>query len=308
MWGNNSNPYIEFVKIFTNDTLTMKMRYGDIIVNRNYTGLVGWINASPVVIPNQFGGYNYTLQFSWNIETFPVPDYVVNHPPPSSVFHNNYAFEYLEWNEYRLLSNQIYNFTIQFTNNVSEHLNNNYTEYWRDEALAIVTEMLTHDLHNISSEYQHQYPIQALWDGNGTQYEVNENLALILENLMPVNITIGQHYNITSFYPVDGYWVSNWSYDYVNVQTLPQYWANNTVFLQYNYTYLTDLGSIYRYFSLWQIPNGTYNNVTLYNPLPKSIMFHYGTYYLNITPIEFYNISFTLSLAYNATAEYKFLA
>jgi hypothetical protein len=305
MWGNSTKPYNEFIKIFTNDTLTMKMRYGDIIVNRNYTGLVGWINATPAVVPNQFGGYNYTLQFSWNIETFPVPDYVLNHPPPSTVFRNNYAFEYLEWNEYRLLANEIYNFTIQFTDNVSQHLNNNYTVYWRDEAYAIADEMLAHNLHNISSEYQHQYPIQALWDGNGTQYEVNENLALILENLMPVNITIGQHYNITSFYPVDGYWVSNWSYDYVNVQTLPQYWANDTVFLQYNYTYLTDLGSTYRYFSLWQIPNGTYNNVTLYNPLPTNIVFHYGTYYLNITPIEFYNVSTTLSLAYNATAEYK---
>jgi hypothetical protein len=125
---------------------------------------------------------------------------------------------------------------------------------------------------------------------------------------MPINITIGQHYNVTSFYPVDGYWVSNWSYDYVNVQTLPPYWANDTVFLQYNYTYLTDLGSTYRYFSLWQIPNGTYNNVTLYNPLPTNIVFHYGTYYLNITPIEFYNVSTALSLAYNATAEYKLLA
>jgi len=307
MWGNSTKPYNEFIKIFTNDTLAMKMRYGDIIVNRNYTGLVGWINATPAVVPNQFGGYNYTLQFSWNIETFPVPDYVLNHPPPSAVFRNNYAFEYLEWNEYRLLANKIYNFTIQFTDNVSQHLNNNYTVYWRDEAYAIVVEMLAHNLQNISSEYQHQYPIQALWDGNGTQYEANENLALILENLMPVNITIGQHYNVTSFYPVDGYWVSNWSYDYVNVQTLPQYWANNTVFLQYNYTYMADLGSTYRYFSLWQIPNGTYNNVTLYNPLPTNIVFHYGTYYLNITPIEFYNVSTTLSLTYNATAEYKLL-
>jgi hypothetical protein len=306
MWGNNPQPYSEFVKIFTNDTLVMKMRYGNITVNRNYTGLIGWINATPEVVPNQFGGHNYILKFSLNIQTYPVPDYVTHHPPPSSVFNNNYAFEYLEWNEYRLLAENIYNFTIQFTNNVTQHLNYNYTEFWRDEAYGIVTEMLAHDLHNnVSSKYQHQYPIQALWDGNGTQYEANENLALILENLMPVNITIGQHYNITSFYPVYGEWVPNWSYVYVNVQCLPQYWANNTVFLQYNYTYLTDIGSTNKYFSDWQIPNGTYNNVTLYSPLPTSIVFHYGTYYLNITPIEFYNITSTLGLIYNDTAEYK---
>jgi hypothetical protein len=303
MLGNES--YNEFVKVFTNDTLEMVMRYGNIIVHRNYTGLIGWINATPVIIPNQYGGYNYTLKFSWDIQTFPVPDYVIHHPPASSVFNNNYAFEYLEWAEYRLLADNIYNFTIQFTDNVSQHLNYNYTEFWRDEAYAIVAEMLAHNIHNISAKYQHQFPIQALWDGNGTQYEANENLALILENLMPVNITVGQHYNVMSFSPVRGEWVSNWSYNYVNVQTLPPYWANYTVFLQYNYTYLTDMGSIYKYFSYWQIPNGTYNNVTLYNPLPTNIVFHYGTYYLSITPIEFYNITSTLGLTYNDSAEYK---
>ncbi|WP_062088623.1 hypothetical protein [Sulfolobus acidocaldarius] len=302
MLGNES--YNEFVKVFTNDTLVMDMRYYTIIVNRNYTGLIGWINTTPTVIPNQFGGYNYTLKFSWDIETFPVPDYVIHHPPPSSVFSKNYAFEYLEWAEYRLLADNIYNFTIQFTDNVSQHINYNYTKFWRDEAYAITVELLSHYIQNISTKYQHQFPIQALWDGNGTQYEANENLALILENLMPVNITLGQHYNVTSFSLVFGYWVSNWSYDYVNVQTLPQYWANNTVFLQYNYTYLTDIGSIYKYFSYWQIPNGTYN-VTLYSPLPTRVIFHYGTYYLNITPIEFYNITSTLGLTYNDSAEYK---
>ena len=303
MLGNES--YNEFVKVFTNDTLVMDMRYYTIIVNRNYTGLIGWINATPTVVPNQYGGYNYTLKFSWDIQTFPVPSYVIHHPPPSSVFSNNYAFEYLEWAEYRLLADNIYNFTIQFTENVSQHLNYNYTKFWRDEAYAITVELLAHNIHNISTKYQHQFPIQALWDGNGTQYEANENLALILENLMPVNITIGQHYNITSFSPVRGEWVSNWSYDYINVQTLPQYWANYTVFLQYNYTYLTDMGSIYKYFSYWQIPNGTYNNVTLYSPLPTNIVFHYGTYYLSITPLEFYNITSTLGLAYNDTPEYN---
>nr|WP_011225185.1 hypothetical protein [Sulfolobus islandicus]CAG38224.1 hypothetical protein [Sulfolobus islandicus] len=304
MLGNES--YNEFVKVFTNDTLEMLMHYYNIIINRNYTGLIGWINASPVVVQNQYGGLNYTLKFSWNIETFPVPSYVIYHPPASSVFKNNYAFEYLEWAEYRLLAEKIYNFSIQFTENVTQHLNYNYNQFWRAEAYAITVEMLSHDLQtNVSAKYQHQFPIQALWDGNGTQYEANINLALILENLMPVNVTIGEYYNITSYSPVMGYWVQNWSYVYINVQNLPQYWINNTVFLQYNYTYLTDIASIYRYFTYWQIPNGTYNNVTLYNPLPITITFHYGTYYLNITPIEFYNITVTLGLAYNVSAEYK---
>lgn len=304
MLGNKS--YNEFVKVFANDTLEMFMRYYNIIVIRNYTGLIGWINATSIVIQNQYGGLNYTLKFSWNIKTYPVPDYIIHHSPASSIFNNNsYAFEYLEWAEYRLLADEIYNFTIQFTENVTQHLNYNYTKFWRDEAYAITVELLSQNIHNISAKYKHQFPIQTLWDGNGTQYEANENLALILENLMSVNITVGQHYNITSFYPVYGYWISNWSYVYVNVQNLPQFWINNTVFLQYNYTYLTDMGSIYKYFSYWQIPNGTYNNVTLYSPLPTRIIFHYGTYYLNITPIEFYNITSTLELIYNDSAEYK---
>ncbi|BDB97486.1 methyltransferase type 11 [Saccharolobus caldissimus] len=303
MLGNQS--YSEFVKVFANDTLEMLMRYYNIIVNnRNYTGLVGWINATPIVIQNQYGGLNYTLKFKIGITKYPVPEYVVNHPPAYSVFRNNYAFEYLEWSEYRLLAQNIYNFTIQFTENVTQHLNYNYTKFWRAEAYAITAELLSQNIHNISARYQHQYTIQALWDSNGTQYEVNANLVLILENLMPVNVTIGQHYNVTNFYPVSGYWISNWSYDYINVQNLPQYWLNNTVFLQSNYTYLSDIGSTYRYFTYWQIPNGTYN-VTLYNKLPISIIFHYGTYYLNITPIEFYNITFTLKLVYNDSAEYK---
>jgi len=308
MTGKSGHPYSEFIEIFTNDTLNMPMRYGDISVARNYTGLIAWINATPVVTPNWFGGTNYFLQFSTSANAFPVPVYVIKHPPPSSVFKHNYAFEYLEWAEYKNLANAIYNYSWQFVNNITKFNGTNVTQYWRAEAYAVAGELLTHDIRNVSASYQHAYPIQALWDGNGTQSEVNLNLALILENLMPVNVTVGQHYNVTSFYPVDGYWVSNWSYDYVNVQTLPKYWANDTVFLQYNYTYLTDLGSTYRYFSLWQIPNGTYNNVTLYNPLPTNIVFHYGTYYLDITPIEFYNVSTTLSLTYNATAEYKLLA
>nr|WP_255430346.1 methyltransferase type 11 [Sulfolobus sp. NOB8H2] len=303
MLGNQS--YSEFVKVFANDTLEMLMRYYNIIINRNYTGLVGWINATPIVIQNQYGGLNYTLKFKIGITKYPVPEYVVNHPPAPSVFRNNYAFEYLEWSEYRLLAQNIYNFTIQFTENVTQHLNYNYTKFWRAEAYAITVELLSQNIHDVSTKYQHQYPVQALWDGNGTQYEANINLALILENLMPVNVTIGQHYNVTNFYPVSGYWISNWSYDYINVQNLPQYWLNNTVFLQSNYTYLSDIGSTYRYFTYWQIPNGTYNNVTLYNPLPFSIIFHYGTYYLTITPIEFYNITFTLKLVYNDSAEYK---
>jgi hypothetical protein len=123
---------------------------------------------------------------------------------------------------------------------------------------------------------------------------------------MPINITIGKYYNITSLYPVKGVWVTNLSYVYVNVQKLPQYWIRNTTFLQYNYTYLTDIGNMYsKFFSHWRIPNGTYNNVTLYDPLPTYIIFHYGTYYLKITPIEFYNITVTLNLAYNDSAEYK---
>ncbi|QGA54565.1 methyltransferase type 11 [Sulfolobus sp. E5-1-F] len=304
MFANQS--YKEYVKVFANDTLIMDMHYGNIIIKRNYTGLVGWINATPAIVQNQYGGYNYTLKFSINITTFPVPDYVVIHPPPSEVFKNNYAFEYLEWTEYRLLAENIYNFTIQFTDNVTAHLNYNYTKFWKAEAYGITAELIAHNIRNISSSYQHQYPIEALWDENGTQYEANINLALILENLMPVNVTIGNYYNVTSFYPIAGHWINNWSYVYVNVQDLPEYWLNNTVFLQYNYTYLSDIASLYKYFSYWQIPNGTYNNVTLYSPLPTTIIFHYGTYYLNITPIIFYNTTTTLKLSYNDTAEYKF--
>lgn len=303
--GNES--YSIFVKIFTNDTLKMIMHYYNITVPRNYTGLEGWINITPITVENNYSGLNYTPKFLLDIQTFPVPSYVVHHPPASLVFDNNYAFEYLEWAEYGLLAENIYNFSVQFTENVTQNLSNcNYTQFWRAEAYAVVTELLSHDLHNnISTIYQHQYPIEALWDGNGTQYEANINLALILENLMPVNVTIGEYYDVVSYSPVEGYWIKNWTYDYVNVQNLPQYWINNTVFLQNNYTYLTDIVSTYKYFSYWQIPNGTCNNVTLYNPLPTMITFHYGTYYLNITPIEFYNATAELQLTYNATAEYK---
>jgi hypothetical protein len=307
MWGNSTKPYNEFIKIFTNDTLYMPMRYGDIIVNRNYTGLVAWLNASPVSVPNQFGGYNYSLRFTWVFRTYPVPVYVVNHPPPSSVFTHDYAFEYLEWAEYKDLAGAVYNYSWQFVNNVTKSNGTNVTQYWRAEAYAVAGELLAQNVHNVSASYQHAYPIQALWDGNGTQSEADLNLALILEDLMPVNITVGQHYNVTNIYPVEGYWVDNWTYDYVNVQCIPPLWQNDTVFLQYNYTYLADLAGTYKYFALWQVPNGTYNNVTLYNPLPTTIVFRYGTYYLDLTPIEFYNVSTVLSLSYNASAEYRYL-
>jgi hypothetical protein len=307
MTGKSGHPYNEFIEVFTNDTLVMSMRYGDISVARNYTGLIAWINATPVVTPNWSGGTNYFLQFSTDVRTFPVPDYVVRHPPPSSVFKHNYAFEYLEWAEYKDLAGALYNYSWQFVNNVTKFNGTNVTQYWRAEAYAIANELLAQNIHNISASYQHAYPIQALWDGNGTQRGTDLNLALILEDLMPVNVTVGQHYNVTSFYPVEGYWVDNWSYVYVNVQCIPPLWQNDTVFLQYNYTYLADPAGTYKYFALWQVPNGTYNNVTLYNPLPTSIVFHYGTYYLNITPIEFYNVSAVLTLSYNASAEYRYL-
>jgi hypothetical protein len=307
MAGNSGHSYSEFIEIFANDTLNMPMRYGDISVARNYTGFIAWINATPVVTPNWSGGTNYFLQFSTNVETFPVPDYVVRHSPPSSVFKHNYAFEYLEWAEYKDLANVVYNYSWQFVNNITRYNGTNVTAYWRAEAYAVAGELLSQNVHNVSASYQHAFPIQALWDGNGTQSETDLNLALILEDLMPVNVTVGQHYNVTNVYPVEGYWVDNWTYDYVNVQDLPPLWQNDAVFLQYNYTYLADPASTYKYFALWQIPNGTYNNVSLYNPLPTTIVFRYGTYYLNITPIEFYNVSTVLSLSYNASAEYRYL-
>lgn len=329
-WGNSTKPYNETIWIFSNDTLVMDMRYGDLVIPRNYTALYYQINVTPWTIPNQYGGYNYTFNLSYLFIWNPVPDYVVVHPPPSFVFNNNFAAEYLEWAEYKMLADEIENYSIAFTENVTNHMNQNYTKYWMAEAYAITANMLVHQFKtNISAKYQHPYPIMALWDGNATQYEANLNLALILENLMPVNMTVGEYYNLTDMLHPNGYWVKNWSYDFVDVVQIPPYWQNFTSYISGNVkvdssqsygfngwsiAYLTDLGSHDQFFTIWQRPNITnvsdskivYYNVTFYNPLPQEILYHYGSYYLQIPPIMFFNITAVQTgLVYNETVLYE---